>query len=285
MVTAMTTTVPIKAVVAAAFSAVLSAQGSTPNSVGALSQQTQDFDVASVRPNGPDDTTSVNRWNLRNGRLTLTNQTLVQFIAKAYGPRLFPALPRERIMGGPDWVGRDRFSIEARMPDGINPTQAETSMQTMLRRLLQERFRLKVRIDTRQVSGYSLVMLRPGLLGPEVRRSEVDCDVAQCGAEGGLAKYEARGMQMFMVARFLEDVVGAPIADATGFDGAVDGLLRWTPTPEQLRRTGVDAATAPQFTGPSIFTALQEQWGLRLNGGRVPLDYVFIEAAERPTFD
>jgi bla regulator protein blaR1 len=245
-------------------------------------QADPEFEVASVRPNSGDDTVTINRWTLRNGRLTLTNQTLLQLIARAYGPRLSSALRPERISGGPEWIGRERFSIQARMPEGIPQAQAESSMQSMLRRLLGGRFRLKVRIDRRDVSGYSLVMLRPGALGPQVRRSDVDCEAAQCGAGGGLAKYDARGIPMFMLARFLEEIVGAPVADDTGLDGGFDGLLQWSPAPEQLQRAGLDPADGARFSGPSIFTALQEQWGLLLRGARVPVDHVVIESAERP---
>jgi len=244
-----------------------------------------EFEVASVRPNDPDDTVSINRWIPSSGRMTLSNQTLLQFVARAYGPRLSSALRRERISGGPEWGGRDRFSIEARMPGGIPSGQAESSMQSMLRRLLADRFKLKVRIDTRQVSGYQLVTVRPGTLGPKVRPSQVDCDTARCGAGGGLAKYDATGIQMFMLARFLEEIVEAPVEDATALEGAFDGLLEWAPTPEQIRRAGLDPAAVTQFTGPSIFTALQEQWGLRLRSARVSLDFVVIESAERPLPD
>jgi uncharacterized protein (TIGR03435 family) len=155
-------------------------------------------------------------------------------------------------------------------------------MPVLLRTLLEDRFKLKTHRETRQLFVYALVLDRKdGRLGPPLRRSVVDCvarseaarvgtpgpapprDRPACGVRFGAGALSASGFSLVNLAGTLSTNVGRVVLDRTGLTGDFDVELQWTP--HRVPLAG-DASANPALSpdGPSIFTALQEQLGLRL---------------------
>lgn len=209
------------------------------------------------------------------GRYTYTNVPARTLIVIAYG------LPR--VLGGPGWITTERYDINAIGKE--NPTSDETAQ--MFKALLRDRFNLAVHLEKRDFPVYSLVLARrDGQLGPGMRRSTVDCNDPQarkaasssqsrmvCGFTTEQGDFTGGGLTMSTLAGILATPSGRPVLDRTGLTGAFDVELRWTPTLQP------DATTADVL---SVFTAVQEQLGLKLEADRTPLDVVVVDRIQRP---
>jgi uncharacterized protein (TIGR03435 family) len=240
------------------------------------------FGVASVRPNDAGERSRGFGFTLATGRLHLRNQTVRTLISVAYAETFSLFFPDERISGGPAWMNDERYTIEARAERPVTGPE----MGAMLRSLLADRFKLKVRIETRELPVYVLVPARADRrLGPELRPSDVDCATApQCGIGGGAGRNRLAGSTMALFALSLSELVGRPVLDRTGLEGSFDGTLTWSPTPDQLGPFGEPAPGAPAAdAGPSLFTALEEQFGLKLQSQRGPVEFLVVESVDRPT--
>jgi uncharacterized protein (TIGR03435 family) len=260
------------------------------------------FDVASVKPNNSGD------WRRSigpapGGRFVATNQTLRDLMAFAFGvPQVAASI---RIVGGSAWIHSAKFDIVARTD--AQPTPLETGV--MLRTLLADRFALSVHGETRQLPVYTVVMAKGDRApGPRLRRSEVSesaCaerraavrrrepappqDPAKppiCGSGRVLpGKITTIGWSMEQLVSVLPPFAGRVVVDRSGLRGLFDFDLDWTPDP--LPVPAPDDPNPPRIdpNGPSLFTALQEQLGLKLESARGPVDVVVVDRAERPTED
>ena len=224
------------------------------------------FDVSSIKPNTAGPETPVRFEPLPGGRLTTTNTTLRMVAAWAHGVQFF------QMVGGPDWVDSARFDISAKV-DG-NPTTTE--MRVMLRELLKDRFKLTVSTGSREMSVYALTVARPGVV--QLKPSMIDCTgtptvgAGSCEFSYQLGNVHARGMRIATLAETLGGVTGRVVVDRTGLKTPLDFDLTWTPQ-------RVDPSA------PSIFTAVEEQLGLKLEATKAPVDVLVIERAEKPTAD
>jgi uncharacterized protein (TIGR03435 family) len=259
------------------------------------------FEVATVKPVKSAD--AANRISIQpGGRLTFSNITLKQLIGTAY--QRFGFDNRE-VVGGPDWIDSDRWEVMAHAngelvgPDGFpGPAFA------MLRHLLAERFRLQVHHDRRERSVYLLEFVRPDRrLGSRLRRSTTDCAAIMRDESQGKApivepgqmrpcsigippgQLRASAVTLSGLANVLGSFVGRPVVDRSGLDGAFDIELEFSPESRASFLPAEPGAPPPSGDGPSLFTAVQEQLGLKLVAGRAPVDVLVIERAERPTAD
>jgi len=278
------TTMTAIVVCAAALSAALfplQARARVQSSPGVASATVEPglrFGVASVRPNDGTDPSRGFGFTLESGRLRLRNQTLQTITSIAYAPTFGLWFPDERISGGPPWINTDRFTIDARAERAVTGPE----MGAMLRSLLVDRFGLKVRVEPRTAAVYALVVIkRDRSLGPSLKPTAIAC-TGRCGIGGGSGRYQLSGASMALLAGSLSELVGRPVVDRTGLTGTFDGTLEWSPTPEELGALGEPAPAAAVF-GASLFTALEEQFGLKLQSERGPVEYLVIESAEQPT--
>jgi uncharacterized protein (TIGR03435 family) len=251
------------------------------------------FEVASVKANTSG---ALAGYRGIKGRSYLaTNQRLRRLIADAYG------IPAARVLGGPAWIGEagtdlrfvggDRFDVVATLPEGATAQQ----VPLMLRRLLVDRFKLAVHNEMRDSATYSLVMARDdGRFGPRLRRSAVDCEAAEaagkpvppppagtrgpCELEVG-GEILGRGQRLSALAARLSLFADRPVVDNTGLSGGFDFDIRFPEldTPADARGGG------PPNDGGGIFIALEEQLGLKLVPTRGSLEFVIVDAVERPT--
>lgn len=235
--------------------------------------RTYAFEVASVKPSDPEERLRVFDFK-PTGSLTVRNLTLHRLIAAAYGTPFPIPLPDERIAGGPEWLTTARFAVEARSATPPPAATATRDIGFMLRTLLADRFALRVRLEPRPQRVYALVRLGgPPRKGVTLRASETECarNSAGCGLGGGPGRMELRGAPLDLVVFALAEAVGRPVVNETGLEGLYDGTLEW--------------AESPQDTGASIFTAIEEQFGLKLRDARVPIETLVITHAELPSPD
>ena len=207
--------------------------------------------------------------------------TLRTLIYWAYGSGLSTAMS---VSGGPDWMNRNRYTIEA-LAQG-NPTDRD--FRAMVRNLLQERFALKTHTETREIDVYGLVPDRADRkLGPKVKpwsgtcaggkapRPEGDTTMPRCTAGFRASGLVWEGVSMIPVAEMLSTqrrLLGRIVQDRTGLPGPYNIELEFD----------FAAANQPDYAGPSIFTALKEQLGLKLEASKGPLQVLVVEGASTP---
>ena len=247
------------------------------------------FDVASIKPTNPDTQGGFIRF-MPGGGLNMTNIPLQAMITFAYDVRDF------QVSGGPGWVGTERFDVMARpehavaesledvakMTDGQRKTVRD-QMAERLRALLADRFQLVVHKETKEQPIYALVMSKSGAKLKEAKVVEG----ARQGMSMNRGRLEAMAAPMEMLGATLSNVTGRPVVDKTGLTGKYDFVLEWTPD------AGADARAqgfgdginepAPAPGGPTIFTALQEQLGLRLESQKGPVQNIVIDRVEKPS--
>lgn len=252
------------------------------------------FEVASIKRNvSGSDNASVRAQP--GGRLTVTNNSLRNTIRNAYGVQNF------QIVGGPDWIGSDRWDIVAKAAADAPGQQ----MLLMLRTLLTDRFKLVIHTEMRETPVYALVMARSdGRLGPQLRPSTVDCAAVAaaltaasrggsppaggrpaCGTRVTAGNMMTTATTMADLARNLSPIAGRSIVDRTGLTGNYDLDLTWAPDQQGQPPDTPAAAPRPASDSPSLFTAMQEQLGLKLDAQRAPVETLVIDSVERPVED
>jgi uncharacterized protein (TIGR03435 family) len=277
--------------------------------VGGLSAaQSPSFEVASIRRNASNDG-MIGLQMQPGGRMTFTNAPPRMLITRAYGVQTF------QVVGGPDWLTSERYDITAKAPEGsTSPAQ----LNLMLQSLLADRFKLMLRRETRELPVYFLVKAREdGRLGQGLMPAAVDCSAARgraagpppgptapprAGGPGTLAppagdcramiapgRLTVSGQPIGVVANALANQLGRPVIDKTALTGAYDFELTFTPEGRGMP-IGPPPPGAPPLPpidpdAPSLFTALQEQLGLKLDAGRGPVEVLVIDSAERPMED
>jgi len=221
----------------------------------ALSAHSQpaSFDVASIKPSTAEPGSS--GVDTDKGLLRMQNVTLRRCIMSAY------ALPERQILGGPKWMDDLRYDIIAR----TSRTDGDVDLMAMLQSLLADRFQLSLHHETQSLTGYGLVVTKGG-----VKASPSEADGSS--TSGGRGRIDAKGCAMPKLAMRLSGLLGAPVVDMTEETRKFDFSLRWVP--DQLL-AGSGAADAPN--GPSLFTALQEQLGLKLESRKVPVQALVID--------
>lgn len=284
-----------------AFSVAVAALAMNIDRLEALGQPQDEqprFEVASIKRNTLNDRIVVSQG--QNGRLMLRGYSLAMLVQSAYRVQEF------QVVGGPDWIETERFDIEAIEPPadatGAAPGPVAPGpgpprpRDLMLRALLEERFSLAVHKETRERPVYALVLARSdGTLGPSLTRSAVDCATAKgadaCGTSVGPGYIRVRGVTMAQLATAFSRLTNTGsslnrlVVDRSALDGRYDAELRFTPEfvpplPEGRLPGGLPPVDP---NGPSIFTAVQEQLGLKLDPQRGPVEVLVIDRVERPT--
>jgi uncharacterized protein (TIGR03435 family) len=246
------------------------------------------FDVAAIKPSNPDATGQFVRMP-SPGRISVTNMTLQQLIRFAYSEGIGANL---EIAGGPNWLDKDRFDVEAKAEG--TPTQPE--LRLMIQGLLADRFALKSHTETKEVNVYAMMLARSdGNLGPKVQPWDGKCNgreapparpngthVLRCGAFFRPPGMALEGASMVVLADMLSTPIanlGRPVVDRTGLSGEYTLQLEF---PFRMPNAPA-AAGADESLAPSLFTALQEQLGLKLQSARGNVDILVVDQAQRPT--
>lgn len=250
------------------------------------------FDVVSVKPNKSD--SGMVRIMAKPDGYAASNVSLKMLIQNAYGIR------EDLISGAPSWADSARFDIDAKVAgsdvDALKKLSPE-QRRLVLRPLLADRFKLKIHTETKQLPVYELVVAKGGSKLKEATAGDTYANGIK-GLDGvgrgglmrvGRGQLTAQAVPMTSLANMLSQQLQRTVLDKTGLTGKYDLELTWTPDqgadpmfkgPEGSPQRG-DAA--PDSSGPSIFTALQEQLGLKLQSAKGPVETLVIDHVEMPS--
>jgi uncharacterized protein (TIGR03435 family) len=219
------------------------------------------FEVATVKSSPPPsgDTININLGNILNGQLTMANVSLSDCIKFAYG------IVSDDQLSGPDWIkSREvRFDIVAQ----ALPDTSRDQISLMLRALLAERLKLALHHGQKEISYLGLIV---GKGGPKIQLAKSDAPAGNSAIRGRIL---ANQMPMSGLATLLSRFERETVVDLTGLDGLFAFKLEWTPDNGPVLPDGASA--------PSLFTAVQEQLGLRLESRKGPLDILVVDHAEK----
>jgi uncharacterized protein (TIGR03435 family) len=266
-------------------------------SVGtSYAQSTPKFEVASIKVNtrsspvdpgnGPVSIITLNflrgiASSSRGGRFNMERVPLTFLIELSYN------IKNDQLLGAPSWATNDRYEVTAKAEGNATFEQ----MRPMLQSLLADRFKLALHRETKEAPVYELAATRGGLKiiaskegscttvdpnspPPPNPNSPPPCGSVRRALLSSGARIEAVGLTMPKLIEILSDTVGRTIIDKTGFTGTFDVRLEFAPD---------EAISSGLSSGPSIFTALQEQLGLRLEGAKGPVEVLVIDHVERPS--
>jgi uncharacterized protein (TIGR03435 family) len=217
------------------------------------------FEVASVKPSGPDDHLM---YRLQpGGRYIATGLTLKTLIGNAY------AVPEFRISGGPGWRDSDKFNIEAKVGIALPPwPDSSKQLNLMLQSLLEDRFKLAMHRETRDEPVYELVAAKGGV---KLKTAKAD---ESAGFEMDTGRIHSMAVPLEYLAANLAYLLGRTVIDKTGLAGKYSFTVTFTP----------DDASPADTNGPSLFTALQDQLGLKLESSKGPVELLVIDHVEKP---
>jgi uncharacterized protein (TIGR03435 family) len=222
------------------------------------------FEVATVKTSPPPsgDLININLGTLRNNSLTFANASLSDCLRFAYG------IVSDDQLAGPDWIKSKevRFDIIAKTPPDTTREQA----QLMLQRLLADRLKVRVHHEPRELPHLALVV---GKKGPKMQAVASPAGDSRNPAVRG--RIEGNAISMTMLATLLSRFERQTVIDATGLKALYALRLEWTP--ENAGPQTPDVLPA----GPSLFAAIQEQLGLRLESRKGPVDVVVVDRAEQ----
>lgn len=243
------------------------------------------YEVTSVKPNRSDDLTNRDDIRAAGTLFTATNTTVKALIEMVYDTKSYD-LP-----GAPTWLSSERFDIAARADDRA---AGRPNHVAMLKRLLADRFSLRMHTETRIVDGRELARLHRDRLGPALKPSV--CESAgsnECrdrpSIRGGLLAFDFQGKTMAFLARWLEKALKKPVYDGTGLTGRYDFSIAMRAVDAPGLAEGMERNLAVLGAGseraqesPSLTTTLKELFGLTLESKRIPVSVWLIDDVKRP---
>ena len=275
-------------ILAGAFSALTSAQAPQPR---------LEFEVASVKPNTTDRGPRGISFSPA-GRFAWNAMTLKQLMQSAYTELEF-----KQIVGGPSWIDSARFDIAATSSDALREIGADglpRGLFARLRTLVEDRFALRTHVETRTLPVYALQPAStPFAQGPDLHKTSVDCETVirdaaagrgvatpgqpapPCSMRTSIGRLTGHSITMQQVASVLSGPALRPVLDRTGLAGVYDVELKWGE--EFPPGTLLNGAPPPPPDGPSLFTAVREQLGLKLEATRADVPVLVIDSASLPT--
>jgi len=245
------------------------------------------FETASIKPNNGEPMagfTIVGKpfkaimW--QGDRLMATNFTLHGLIQVAYG------VPDDQIVGGSDWLNTEGYDLDAKMGKSVVDDMQKrgrvygvSGRTLMFQKLLSERFKLSFHRETKELPVYALVIAKGGPKLHEAKHSVMRL---------GRGELTSQGVGIALLARTLSRQLGRPVLDKTGLPGYYEFTLHWTPDESQtfIGFDGTiipDNARPPDSSWPSVFAAVQEQLGLKLESQKGPVEILVIDHVEKPS--
>jgi uncharacterized protein (TIGR03435 family) len=231
------------------------------------------FDVATVKPSDPNRPGKL--FTVRGLEVMTINTTLSDLITMSYN------IHTKQIVNGPSWMEQDKFDLTGRpKAEGVPNTD---QLRGLIRSLLADRFKLTVHTEKRDLPAYGLTV---GNRGHKLTPNTSNPNGLPALLFKGLGNMPAINATMNDFARLLtQAVLDRPVVDRTGLEGRFDFTITWTPDESQFRSMGVNVPPPPADGSgpPGLFTAVQEQLGLRIDSITAPVDVVVIDRVERPS--
>lgn len=237
------------------------------------------FSVVSVKQNK-----TINWWvdHLTDDGYTAQGVTLEWLLMKAYGIK-----PDYRILGAPSWAKENRYDIVAKVDDADIPKLKKLSDDerfAMLQQILKVRFNLQAHIEAKTQPIYSLIVVKPGRL---VATPPADDDVEKYPrghqTRGGRGQLWATGYPISQLVAQLSGYLARMVVDNTGLTGRYDVKLDWTPDDAAMGSNNSQPGTPPVLDTPPLFTAIQQQLGLKLVSTTGPVDCLVVDHVELPS--
>jgi len=246
-----------------------------------LAQVPETFEVASIKISVLDGS-GTSFAPQPGGGLRVGSASLRSLIKFAYDLRDF------QLSGTAGWMNTERYDVLAK-GGGVGPGPQDyksmndaqrTAMFALIRKrlqaLLQERFQLTVHRETKELPMYSLVVGKNG-----VKMQSTDPSITSGTSMISEKIFKAQRASVDFIAQGLAGVLGRPVKDETGLKGFYDFKMEWTPEPSA--GPNAEEGRAPEPLGPSLFTALQEQLGLKLEGRKGPMEVIVVDRGEKPS--
>lgn len=237
----------------------------------AANSSTPDYDVATVKVNNT--ASGSIHVSIRDDTLQATNVQLASLIEVAFDIR------RDQVIGLPHWAQVDHYDIIAKVVDmdaqqlrGLSGDQRKA----MLQHLLEQRFHLQTHVETRTLPLLELSMAKEGIKFTEWQKPSDDKDQSKGSMNVNNEEMTATGVQMESLVRFLSSMTHMPVVDKTGLKGAYNLHLKW-----QREEEGQSSGLHDQAL-PTIYAALPEQLGLKLESGKGPVKVLVVDHIEQP---
>ena|ERR1700733_3900866 len=231
------------------------------------------FEVATIKPHDPELTGQ--GINIKGRNFSTHNISVAGLMRYAY------QVNGKQIIGGPEWLDKDKYDIAA-VPDGEG-TPSGKQWRRMLQKLIEERFQLKFHHDKRELSAY---VLSVGKDGPKNLTKSVSTSVLPnfgfMPAPGGVTSFATNTTMAEYAQMLQEGMFDRPVLDQTGISGRYDLKFTFMPDDSLFEGRG-PPATASDNPAPSFFTAIQEQLGLKLEAMKAPADVMVIDHVEKPS--
>jgi uncharacterized protein (TIGR03435 family) len=268
-------------------SLVTPAHSQAPSPAVNLKPKLPAYELAAIKPSKPGVGSRI--WFTADG-LSVTRLTLKLLIKIAYG------VNDDQIFGGPKWIDSNNYDVEAKV-DSSDVAELskldDLQRSLMLQNLLAERFRLGIHRETRDLPAYVLIIAKNGSKIREAKPGDTYPDgfkgpdgkpVAHAGPMSwGNGRLIGQGIPLAQMASALSQQLGRTVQDRTELKGIYDIKLEWTPDEPQHGQPGPDNSVATDSPTTSLFTAIQEQLGLKIESRKVPLEVLVIDHADPPT--
>ena len=232
------------------------------------------FDVATIKPN-PSGGSRLQGIFPKGRHLMIVNGSLQDMIVFAFSLQL------KQVVGAPEWTANDRYDVDA-VPDQPGTPSLE-QMRNMLRKLLVERFKLTIHHEKREMSAYLLTV---GKTGQKLTPSQIKGTLPGFGASpgtGGLTLHLVNGTMGDFTSFLQMLVLDKPVVDQTGITGRFDNNITFTPDQTQFNGQPPKLPPADVPDAPDLFTAIQQQLGLKLAAEKIAVDVIVIDHVEKPS--
>lgn len=230
------------------------------------------FEVATIKPSPPDRPGKL--YTVKGRQVLTVNTTVDDLITFAYG------LHARQITGGPNWIESEKYDVTGQPAAQGLPSVAQ--MREMIQQLLADRFKLTFHRDKKELPVYAITVANGG---PKMTKNETNPNGLPGLLFRGLGVLPATNATMGDLAGVMQGaVLDRPVIDKTGLAGRYDFMLTWTPDETQFASMGVRVPPpSPDATAPGLFTAFQEQLGLKLESSKAPVDVIVIDRIEKPS--
>jgi uncharacterized protein (TIGR03435 family) len=231
------------------------------------------FEVATIKPSNPD--MPGRAFQVRGRRFSTLNTTLSDLITFAYD------VHPKQVVNGPGWIDKDKYDLLAE-PDGEGQPNGK-QWKMMLQKLMTDRFQLVFHQDKKELSAYAIVVAKDG---PKLTKSQGDPNGLPALFFRGLGNLPARNATMADFSDLLQSaVLDKPVVDQTGLQGRYDFTLTWTADEFQFAALGgvKSPASVSPDAPPDLYTAMQQQLGLRLKSTKASVDVMIIDHVEKPS--
>jgi uncharacterized protein (TIGR03435 family) len=272
---------------------------------GAQSQTTTaatpvfEYEVASIKPSKPSNNGVSSGFNYSGNGFTATGLTLQSLIQQVF------EIQNDQLAGAPVWLNTERYNIDAKMDSSVadalqklSPDDCASARLQMLKALLVDRLKLTFHRDTKELPIYSLLIAKNG---PKLKEAKPG-DTYPNGIAGmlgpgmstssrlGSVSLSAQGVPLSGFVRQLAQFLHRTVADKTGLTGTYDFTLRWSTDESGMQSTpegggtpsGASSLPQTDHSAPTLFAAIQEQLGLKLERGKGPVELIVIDHVERP---